>query len=54
MGAWKCDEGAVVFVAKHFHDCLYDLDDYLGFGLGLLAIGIWVCAQLPQVRWVLL
>jgi ABC-type Zn2+ transport system substrate-binding protein/surface adhesin len=49
MHAWHCDTGAVEFVAWFFHDCLYNIYDKCGFGLGLVAIAIWVSAQLPQV-----
>ncbi len=34
-----------MWIAEHFHDCVYALRDYIGFYLGLTAILLWVVAQ---------
>ncbi|KXZ42023.1 hypothetical protein GPECTOR_220g471 [Gonium pectorale] len=43
-----CGKGANPWVETYFHDCVYDVRDAVGFGLGICSIFVWLNAQLPQ------
>lgn len=45
----ECGPGAYEFIERIFHDCIYSRRDLVGFCLGLGSIGMWACAQVPQL-----
>ncbi|KAK9839622.1 hypothetical protein WJX81_001406 [Elliptochloris bilobata] len=44
-----CAHGAYEFFEVYFNDCVYNARDAVGFAAGVLSIGAWLVAQMPQI-----